>query len=73
MPTKTKEEQFHVYGRKAYEEPLQYVKSVPAADVDAVAAKEAESGEEDWVELIAFPASSAIRVIPWEDDDEREE
>ncbi|MDX1688994.1 MAG: hypothetical protein R3248_13515 [Candidatus Promineifilaceae bacterium] len=73
MPTKTKEEAFHVYGRKAYEEPLQYVKSVPGADVDAVAVEDVESDEGDWVELIAFPASAAIRVIPWEDDDEREE
>ena len=68
MPTATKEGQFDVYGRKQYVDPLAYVKSVPAADVDALA-----NDDEDWIELIAFPASAAIRVIPWEGDDEREE
>lgn len=68
MPVKTKEEQYHVYGRKAYPEPLEYVKSVPAADLDALAA-----GDEGWVELIAFPASAAIRVIPWEESRQHEE
>jgi len=68
MPTKTKEEQYHVYGRKAYPEPLEYVKSVSAAEVDGVA-----DTDEGWIELIAFPASAAIHVIPWEDGDEREQ
>lgn len=66
MPTKTKEERYDVYGRKAYEEPLAYVKSVPAATVDALA-----EAEEGWVELIAFPAAAAIHVIPWDGEYER--
>jgi len=70
MPTKTKEEQYDVYGRKAYQEPLQYVKSVSTADVDGLAAD--GPGEEGWIELIAFPASAAVHVIPWEGSDERQ-
>lgn len=73
MPTKTKEEQYHVYGRKAYHDPLQYVKSVPPADVDALGAEGLGKGEGGWIELIAFPASAAIHVIPWEGSHEREE
>lgn len=73
MPVEVKEEQYHVYGRKAYAEPLQYVMSVSASGIDSVAADSPEAGEEDWIELIAFPASAAIHVIPWERSDERDE
>ena len=61
MPVQTKEEQYDLYGRKEYADPLQYVRSVPAAELDDL-----EANDEGWVELIAFPESAAVQVIPWE-------
>ena len=55
---------FHVFGRKAYPEPLAYVKTVSADEVETAA-----GDDEEWVELIAFPETAAIQVIPWQKRD----
>ena len=67
MPVKTKEDVYDLYGRKAYADPLQYVKSMPAGELGGL-----DVDEEGWVELVAFPASAAVQVIPWEGNDERQ-
>lgn len=67
MPVRTREEQYDLYGRKEYADPLQYVRSVAVSELDGLAVE-----GEGWVELIAFPASAAVHVIPWEDGDERQ-
>lgn len=67
MPVRTKEEQYDLYGRKEYVDPLQYVRSVPGGELEDLAVE-----GEGWVELVAFPASAAVRVIPWEGNDERQ-
>ena len=56
---------YYVYGRKAFDDPLAFVAQVAAGEVEALATAEA-----DWVELVAFPQSAVIRVIPWEGEDE---
>ena len=52
---------YQLFGRKSYEEPLAYVKTV--TEVPHV-------DEKEWVELVAVPETAVIRVIPWEEKDE---
>ena len=59
---------FHVYGRKAYPEPLSFVGEFQALDPLALKTGVLEvQGESGWVELIAFPARAVIQVIPREE------
>lgn len=47
---------YQLYGRKSYEEPLAYVRTVKELrDVDRTG----------WVELVAVPEAAVIQVIPW--------
>jgi hypothetical protein len=65
----TQVQNFHVYGRKKYPEPLSFVGQFQALDAQAL--KSSVLGEQDesgWVELIAFPASAVFRVIPREEN-----
>ena len=50
------EQRYQLYGRKSYEAPLAYVRTVrELQDVDRTG----------WVELVAVPETAVIRVIPW--------
>ena len=51
---------FHIYGRTRYGDPLEYVDTVMVPDPGALKIPDGEN----WVELIAFPESAAIQVIP---------
>lgn len=51
---------YQIFGRTAYALPLEYVQSVEVADANELQMPEGEN----WVELIAFPKSAAIQVIP---------
>jgi hypothetical protein len=53
---------FHLYGRKAYSQPLNYIHTISAPTVHSLPAPEGD----EWIEVIAFPASAVIRVIPRE-------
>jgi hypothetical protein len=55
------EQQYQLYGRKRYEEPLAYVQTVAALD---------EIDKAGWLELVAVPQTAVIPVIPWEEKDE---
>lgn len=60
---------YHIYGRKAYTEPLAFVERLQIDDVSALDAETLKGvGKRDWVELIAFPESSIVHVIPRDDD-----
>lgn len=50
-----------LYGRKSYTKPLAFVKRVPQAEINSAA-----TANDDWVELVAFPETAAIQVIPGE-------
>ena len=64
---RTQVQLFHVYGRKAYPEPLSFVGEFQARDPQALkSGMLADQGESSWVELIAFPARAVIQVIPRE-------
>jgi hypothetical protein len=61
---------YHVYGRKAYPEPLTFIDEFRILDPTALKIEvESRFGEGDWVELIAFPAKASIQVIPREADE----
>ena len=51
---------YHIYGRKAYADPLQYVESVTVAAGEQPPVPE----ENGWVEVVAFPETAVIQVIP---------
>jgi hypothetical protein len=67
MSDEQKMRQYHIYGRKFYAEPLAYVQSRNAQTMDFLPTPEGG----DWVEVVAFPASAVIQVIPREKEDER--
>lgn len=58
--SQSESQSYCLYGRKSYLEPLEFVRTISAAELDQVA------GTDDWVELIAFPEAAAIHVIPRE-------
>lgn len=60
MSEKSKTRQYHIYGRKSYAQPLTYVQTISASTVNSLPAPEGD----DWLEVVAFLASAAIRVIP---------
>jgi hypothetical protein len=62
MNDEQKTGQYHIYGRKSYAQPLTYIQTIHAPTVHSL--PELEGGE--WVEVIAFPASAVVRVIPLE-------
>ena len=53
---KQDEQRYQLFGRRSYEEPLAYVRTVTEVP-DVV--------EAEWVELVAAPETAIIRVIPW--------
>lgn len=58
-------ENYHLYGRKTYSEPLHYVDEIQIEhpeDISAIAFTNIEKA--DWLELVAFPSKAAIQVIP---------
>jgi hypothetical protein len=67
MNDEQKMREYHIYGRKSYAQPLAYVQTRSAQTINALPAPEGD----DWVELVAFPASAVIQVIPREKEDER--
>ena len=52
---------YHIYGRKSYPQSLEFVDSVVVAAGEDVPVPDGE----DWVEVIAFPETAVIQVIPW--------
>jgi hypothetical protein len=48
---------YHIYGRTQYPQPLEFVQTV---DQDTLVVPEGK----EWVELIAFPETAIIQVIP---------
>ena len=51
---------YHVYGRKSYPQPLEFVERVAVTEGENVPMPAGE----DWVEVIAFPETAVIQVIP---------
>jgi hypothetical protein len=48
---------YHIYGRTTYTQPLQFVQTASREDLTVPEGKE-------WVEVIAFPETAVIQVIP---------
>lgn len=62
------ENKYQVYGRKSHPQPLTFVGEVQTADVSALKDEAFKQfGMDGWVELIAFPVSAVVRVIPREE------
>lgn len=58
-----------IYGRKTYPQPLEYIDALTVDDPGSLQhAADQLIGQQDWVELIAFPESAMIRVIPWNEE-----
>jgi hypothetical protein len=57
-----KTRRFHLYGRKSYSQPLIYIQTTGAPTIDSLPAPEGD----EWIEIVAFPASAVVRVIPRE-------
>lgn len=51
---------YHIYGRKSYPQPLEFVESVAVAEGEDIPVPEGEG----WVEVVAFPETAVIQVIP---------
>lgn len=51
---------YHIYGRKSYDQPLAYIETIATSSLDQRPVAEGD----DWIEVVAFPASAVIRVIP---------
>lgn len=61
----TEKQTYHVFGRKSYPESLQYVQQLTLSDTETLKEEALQgTGDDDWVELIAFPETAVIRVIP---------
>jgi hypothetical protein len=67
MNDEQKTTRYHIYGRKSYAQPLAYVQTRSAPAIRSLPAPEGD----DWVEVVAFPVSAAIQVIPREKERER--
>ena len=67
MNNEQKTTRFHIYGRKSYAQPLAYVQTISASTINSLPAPEGD----EWVEVVAFPASAVIQVIPQEKSHER--
>lgn len=60
---------YHIYGRKAYTQPLAFIDRLPLDDLSRLTDKVLMcAGRDEWIELIAFPESSIVRVIPRGDE-----
>ena len=57
MRAPKKNVKYHIYGRTAYPDPLAYIQTVDQAAL-------ALPGGQEWVEVIAFPETAVIQVIP---------
>jgi len=63
----TELEIFYIYGRKSYPQPLGFVDQIEVGDPGRLKEIVFERvGRTGWVELVAFSASAAVRVIPRE-------
>lgn len=51
---------YHLYGRDSYSQPLTFMTAVAVMAGD----KPAIPAGDQWVEVIAFPETAVIRVIP---------
>jgi len=51
---------YHIYGRKSYPQPLEFVESVVITEGEEIPVPAGE----DWVEVVAFPETAVIQVIP---------
>lgn len=56
------EEQVHIFGRKEYAQPLAFVETVTVAAGETPPLPDGDG--DDWLEVIAFPASAVVQVIP---------
>ncbi|MDQ7053338.1 MAG: hypothetical protein Q9P14_10745 [candidate division KSB1 bacterium] len=55
---------YHIFGRKAYAEPLTFVQQIQAeTEKDLDQAVDALKREPDWVELVAIAESDMIEVL----------
>ena len=52
---------YHIYGRKSYPQSLEFVQTVTLMAGEDVPAPAGD----DWVEVVAFPETAVIQVIPW--------
>lgn len=58
---------YQIYGRKAYSEPLHHVNEIQIENPEDITTSVFANIEKtDWLELVAFPSSAAIQVIPQE-------
>ncbi len=53
---------YHIYGRKAYAEPLAFVQTVTLHPDEPIPVPQGD----DWIEVVAFPQTAIIEVIPQE-------
>jgi|GEM_PF-734349 len=53
----------HIYGRKAYAEPLRYVGALTISAQDELRDAALERFGADWVELIALPVEDIVTVV----------
>ena len=51
---------YHIYGRKSYPQSLEFVQTVTLMAEEDVPAPAGD----DWVEVVAFPETAVIQVIP---------
>jgi len=64
MGVNVAERNYHIYGRKTHSEPLAYLGWLEIEAVAGLREKALEQfGASGWVELVAFPEESIIRVI----------
>ena len=61
--------EFQIYGRTSYEQPLSFVKAL-VVDGDVAAVTLAEVGDDGWVELVAIPTTALLHVIGGEENDD---
>lgn len=54
----------HIFGRRAFEEPLQFIRTVRAPDKKEIRAALLQAFRpEEWIELISIPEAAMIPVI----------
>ncbi|MFQ5399252.1 MAG: hypothetical protein ACE5E7_06595 [Anaerolineae bacterium] len=68
MMSRSETTTYHIYGRKAYPQPLAFVKSASEVEMNRLAEEQGE-----WLELVAFPETAVTHVIPRGKSDEHNE
>ena len=59
----TKPQTYHIYGRKTYPQPLEYVDKLSIDAENTLEQATRQHTEDGWVELVAIPETAIIQVI----------